>query len=55
MTFAEASTNFRRIYCVFALPESTFISEYYLRSRQVEEKTRVVPIYDFEEVLSYEI
>ena len=36
--------NIRHYLCTDAVPVSTFLSEYYLRFRQVEEKARVVPL-----------
>jgi hypothetical protein len=38
-------------YCVDPVPESTFISEYYLRFRGVDDKAVVIPLDDFEALL----
>ncbi len=39
-------------YCVDAVAESTFISEFYLRFRGVNERAQVIPLYDLEEFMS---
>lgn len=49
---AVALPNIDHIFCVDAIPESTFISEYYLNYRGVSDKAHAVPIYDVEEELS---
>jgi hypothetical protein len=41
---ATAFTNLRTYYCVDAVPESTFISDYYLKARQVTDRCTVVPL-----------
>lgn len=39
------------IFCTDAIPESTFISEYYLNFRGVDKKAKVIPLYEIEETL----
>jgi SAM-dependent methyltransferase len=45
---AAAASGLERYYCVDAIPESTFLSEFYLQYRQCEPKTRVVPLDELE-------
>ena len=40
----------RRYYCVDAVPESTFLCEYYLRYRGVDDKAEAVPLDELERV-----
>lgn len=41
-----------KVFCVDALPVSTFLSEYYLRFRGIGNQAEVVPLYDLESILS---
>jgi hypothetical protein len=41
---ASAFANLRAYYCVDAVPESTFISDYYLKARQMTDRCTVVPL-----------
>jgi hypothetical protein len=41
---ATAFPNIRNYYCVDAVPESTFISDYYLKYRRVTDRCTVVPL-----------
>jgi len=43
--------NIDRYLCTDAIPVSTFICEYYLRFRNVDNKAKVIPLYDIENVL----
>jgi hypothetical protein len=43
--------NIDRYLCTDAIPVSTFICEYYLRFRNVDNKAKVIPLHDIEEVL----
>jgi hypothetical protein len=47
-----ALPNIEYAYCVDAIPESTFLSEFYLRFRGVGDRTSVVPLDQVEETLS---
>lgn len=49
---AIALPKMDQMFCVDAIPESTFISEYYLNYRGVSDKAHSVPIYDIEEELN---
>lgn len=40
------------VFCTDAVAESTFISEYYLRYRNVDHKAKVVPLFDIEALLT---
>jgi putative sugar O-methyltransferase len=42
-----------KYFCVDAVAESTFISEFYLRFRGVNEKAEVIPLYDLEKILKH--
>ncbi len=46
--------NIENFFCVDAVAESTFISEYYLRFRGVNKKAVVIPLYDLENILANE-
>ena len=48
----EALPNIRHMFCVEAIPESTFISEYYLNYRGVSDRAHAVPIYEIEDLLN---
>jgi hypothetical protein len=37
---------------VDAIPESTFLSEFYLRFRRADERAKVIPLFDIEDVLN---
>lgn len=50
----ELLPNLANYTCVDAIAESTFLSEYYLRFRGTQEKTRVVPLDEFEGLLGKE-
>jgi hypothetical protein len=41
---SNAAPNIGRYYCTDAVPESTFISDYYLKFRQMTERCAVVPL-----------
>ncbi len=41
-------------FCVDAIPESTFISEFYLRFRGVDDRARVVPLDEIEDLLAHQ-
>lgn len=43
--------NLGHVYCVDAIPESTFLSEYYLHYRGVADKAHAIPIYNIEDAL----
>jgi hypothetical protein len=43
--------NIDRYLCTDAIPVSTFICEYYLRFRNVDNKANVIPLYDIQNVL----
>jgi hypothetical protein len=47
---ASALPNLSRYYCIDAVPESTFISDYYLKFRQMTERCVVVPLDKFGEI-----
>src|SRR2546422_7968827 len=49
---AQALPNIGKYICVDAVPESTFISEFYLRFRGVADRAAVVPIFDLEAALA---
>jgi putative sugar O-methyltransferase len=46
--------NLGKVLCADAVPESTFLSEYYLRFRRVDEKAKAIPLYELESVLDRE-
>lgn len=46
--------NIEKVFCVDAIAESTFISEYYLRFRGVDEKAAVIPLDDLDNLLANE-
>lgn len=46
--------NIKTVFCVDAIAESTFISEYYLRFRGVDKKAVVIPLYDLDNILGNE-
>lgn len=46
--------NIEKVFCVDAVAESTFISEYYLRFRSIEKKAVVIPLYDLDNTLANE-
>jgi adenosyl cobinamide kinase/adenosyl cobinamide phosphate guanylyltransferase len=48
----QSLSNLQRILCTDAVAESTFISNFYLRFREVEEKAQVVPLDKIETVLT---
>jgi len=48
---AVALPSIKHIFCVDAIPESTFISEYYLNFRGVNDKAQVVPLYNINKTL----
>lgn len=48
---ATALPLVNNIFCTDAIPESTFISEYYLKFRGVSNKAKVIPLYEIEETL----
>jgi putative sugar O-methyltransferase len=50
--FAEALPPFGRIFCVDAVPVSTFLCEFYLRFRRVDDRASVVPLDELETILS---
>lgn len=50
--FVEALPNLSNYICVDAIPVSTFICEYYLSFRKVNDKAKAVPIYEIEDILS---
>jgi SAM-dependent methyltransferase len=41
---AEGVTNLRHYLCVDVIPESTYLSTWYLRQRRTEQKTEVIPL-----------
>jgi putative sugar O-methyltransferase len=41
-----------RYYCTDAIPESTFLCEYYLEQRHVADRAKTIPLYDIERLLS---
>jgi hypothetical protein len=47
----QAFSTIGRYLCVDAVAESTFLAEFYLRYREVEEKASVVPVFELEEQL----
>lgn len=47
----SALSNVTRYLCTDAIPVSTFISEYYLRFRGIEDRARAVPVTEIESVL----
>lgn len=47
----EVLPNIAAYYCVDAVPESTFLSEFYLRFRGVADKAKAVPLYDLDDTL----
>lgn len=49
---AEAFPNIGTVYCTDAVPESTFIAEFYLRYRGVSNRALVVPLPDVEHLLA---
>ena len=49
---AEALPNLGTVFATDAVPESTFISEFYLDFRGVNHKTTVVPLHEIETVLN---
>ncbi|SHI68140.1 putative sugar O-methyltransferase [Clostridium cavendishii DSM 21758] len=48
---SQALPKVGQILCVDAVPESTFLSEFYIRYRKAEEKVKVIPLPEIEEVL----
>lgn len=44
----EAVTNLEGYYCVDAIPVSTFLCEYYLRYRKVDNKAQAIPLHELE-------
>ena len=46
-----ALPNIGKYFCVDAVPESTFLSEYYLSFREVDQKATVVPLFEIENIL----
>lgn len=46
--------NIERVFCADAVAESTFISEYYLRFRGVDDRAIVVPLYELEHTLAHQ-
>ncbi len=50
----KALPNIEKVFCVDAIAESTFISEYYLRFRGVDKKAAVIPLDDLDDVLANE-
>jgi putative sugar O-methyltransferase len=48
----QALPNIERVFCADAIPESTFISEFYLRFRGVEQKAKVIPLDEIEQALT---
>jgi putative sugar O-methyltransferase len=48
----EALPNIDNYFCTDAVPISTFISEYYLRFRNIHNKAKVVPLHKVQEVIS---
>jgi hypothetical protein len=49
---AESVPGLEQYICVDAVPESTFLSEWYLRFRQVDDRAKVVPLTEIDDVLS---
>jgi hypothetical protein len=47
-----ALPNVRSYFCTDAVPVSTFLSEYYLRFRRVDERAQVVPLHEIESALA---
>jgi len=47
----EAFSNIKTYFCTDAVAISTFISEYYLRFRKLEDKAKVIPLDDIESTL----
>lgn len=47
----EASPNIERVLCADAVAESTFLCEFYLKFRGIEERARAVPLDNLEEAL----
>jgi SAM-dependent methyltransferase len=47
----SACPEIAQVLCVDAIPESTFLCEYYLRFRRVDSRARAVPFPDIEEAL----
>jgi SAM-dependent methyltransferase len=52
---ATAAPNIDRYYCIDAVPESTFISDHYLKFRQMTERCAVVPLDMLDELNSVSI
>jgi len=50
----NAFPNIHSYFCTDAFAPSTFISEYYIRYRNLENKAHVIPLYDIEKTLSSE-
>lgn len=50
----SALPNISKYFCTDAVYTSTFISEYYLKFRKLENKAKVIPLYDVEELLKSE-
>ena len=48
----SALSNVKAVYCTDGVAESTFLCEYYLRYRKVDDRAKAVPIDEIEEVLS---
>ena len=49
---AEVLPALGKYFCVDSVAESTFVSEYYLRFRGIDQKAVVIPLSDIEEVLT---
>jgi SAM-dependent methyltransferase len=47
----QSIPNLRTVFCTDAIPESTFLSEFYLRFRGCESKARVLPLDEVEDEL----
>jgi hypothetical protein len=50
----KALPNIKTYYCTDAVAVSTFISEYYLRFRKLEDRSRVIPLENIEDTLKNE-
>jgi putative sugar O-methyltransferase len=48
----KALPNIGTYFCVDSVAESTFIAEYYLQFRQVNDRAAVIPLYEIEEALA---
>jgi len=47
----KALPNINNYFCTDAVPVSTFICEYYIRFRSLQEKAKVIPLYEVENTL----